>query len=66
MIPLNAGTMSDEGIIYSFIQNPLQNTVQLKRVYQLTRIMFCKIVTSDYNISAHKLLSCHKNKLNIS
>lgn len=56
MIPLNAGTMSDEGIFYSFIQNPLQNTVELTCAYQLTRIMFSKIVTSDLYIFANKLL----------
>jgi len=56
MIPLNAGTMSDEGIIYSFIQNPLQNTVELTHAYQLTGIMFSKTVTSDLDISANKLL----------
>jgi len=37
MIPLNAGTMSDEGIIYSFIQNLLQNTVELKKMYFISQ-----------------------------
>jgi len=35
MITLNAGTISDEGIDYSFIQNPLKNTAELKYTFQL-------------------------------